>query len=211
MYPQGGMKQAAAAASSSSSERSPYYGPPALGNPTAWQMQYEYDYGFDVDLQPRMVLPTRWSTTLFQCCIDPPNCLLACFCPCVAFGRIAEIIDRGNTSCISGACLYEAMKILTCCGCLYAAFFRAKLRAQYRLPENPAPDWAVHCFCEPCALAQEYRELQRRGFDPSIGWEENVERQKLSPTMPPVVVPDMMRQQLQNGQLIYTQVEPMTM
>ncbi|KAF3792563.1 hypothetical protein EJ110_NYTH08476 [Nymphaea thermarum] len=61
------------------------------------------------------------------------------------------------------------MKMLTCCGCLYAAFFRAKLRAQYRLPEKPAADWLVHCICEPCALTQEYRELQRRGFDPSIG------------------------------------------
>ncbi|XP_031491233.1 protein PLANT CADMIUM RESISTANCE 3-like [Nymphaea colorata] len=210
MYPQGGMKQAAAAASSSSSEKSPYYGEPALGNPTAWQMQYEYDYRSDGDLQPRMVFPTRWSTTLFQCCIDPSNCFLACLCPCVTFGRIAEIVDRGSTSCIAGACLYEAMKILTCCGCLYSAFFRAKLRAQYRLPENPAPDWAVHCVCEPCALTQEYRELQRRGFDPSIGWEENLERQKLKPTLPPVVAPDMMRQQLQNGQAIYTQVEPMT-
>ncbi|KAF3792561.1 hypothetical protein EJ110_NYTH08471 [Nymphaea thermarum] len=95
--------------------------------------------------------------------------LLTCCCPCVAFGRIAEIVDRGETSCIIGTGLYEVIKCLTGCACLYSAFFRAKLRSQYRLPESPAPDWAVHLLCEPCALAQEYRELKRRGFDMTIG------------------------------------------
>lgn len=65
--------------------------------------------------------------------------------------------------------MYETLRTVTCCACLYSAFFRAKLRTRYRLPETPAADWAVHCMCEPCALSQEYRELQRRGYDPSIG------------------------------------------
>ncbi|XP_031493065.1 protein PLANT CADMIUM RESISTANCE 3-like [Nymphaea colorata] len=191
MYPQGGMKQAAAAASSSSNQEFGYYTEPVLGIPSTLQAS-EYGYRSDGDLQSH-IFPRRWTTTLFQCCTDPSNCVLTCFCPCVTFGRIAEIVDRGKTSCIVGACLYEAMKLLTCCGCLYAAFFRAKLRAQYRLPEKPAADWLVHCICEPCALTQEYRELQRRGFDPSIGWQANLERERLPPTMPPVVVPEMMR------------------
>ncbi|WZZ60171.1 hypothetical protein YC2023_060278 [Brassica napus] len=29
--------------------------------------------------------------------------------------------------------------------------------------------WITHCFCEYCALCQEYRELKNRGLDPSIG------------------------------------------
>lgn len=46
---------------------------------------------------------------------------------------------------------------------------RSKIRARYGLMEYPAPDWMVHFFCGICALCQEYRELQLRGLDPSIG------------------------------------------
>ncbi|MQL89670.1 hypothetical protein Taro_022252 [Colocasia esculenta] len=38
-----------------------------------------------------------WSTGLCDCCDDPGNCCLTCWCPCVTFGRIAEITDRGGT------------------------------------------------------------------------------------------------------------------
>ncbi|KAK3007849.1 LOW QUALITY PROTEIN: hypothetical protein RJ639_013458, partial [Escallonia herrerae] len=41
---------------------------------------------------------------------------------------------------------------------------------------RPGPDWLIHCFCEWCALCQEYRELQHRGLDPSIGYMANVAR-----------------------------------
>lgn len=62
---------------------------------------------------------------------------------------------------------------LICClfgiPCIYSCTFRAKLRNKYGLPDAPAPDWITHCFCEYCALCQEYRELKNRGLDPSIG------------------------------------------
>ncbi|XP_031493311.1 protein PLANT CADMIUM RESISTANCE 2-like [Nymphaea colorata] len=187
------MKQAAAAAASSSpNERGGYYGEPTLGIPTTLRVQREL-YGYPSDVQFRKQFPTRWSTTLFQCCTDPSTCLLTCCCPCVAFGQIAEIVDRGETSCIIGTGLYEVIRCLTGCACLYSAFFRAKMRAQYRLPESPAPDWAVHLLCEPCALAQEYRELKRRGYDMTIGWKGNLATQRVPPTMPPVVLPPMTR------------------
>ncbi|MBA0550855.1 hypothetical protein Golob_021767 [Gossypium lobatum] len=32
------------------------------------------------------------------------TCCMACLCPCIAFGRISEILDKGSTSCgASGA------------------------------------------------------------------------------------------------------------
>ncbi|CBI27046.3 hypothetical protein VitviT2T_000258 [Vitis vinifera] len=122
--------------------------------------------------------PVPWSTGLCHCFNDCKSCCLTFWCPCVTFGRIAEIVDRGSTSCgVSGA-LYTLILCLTGCSCLYSCFYRSKLRGQYLLEESPCVDCCVHCWCEGCALCQEYRELQNRGFDLSIGWHGNMERQR---------------------------------
>ncbi|KAH7858925.1 hypothetical protein Vadar_029435 [Vaccinium darrowii] len=42
-----------------------------------------------------------WSTGLFGCFEDIPNCIITGCCPCVTFGQIAEIIDKGSTCCES--------------------------------------------------------------------------------------------------------------
>ncbi|KAK9276406.1 hypothetical protein L1049_005939 [Liquidambar formosana] len=45
--------------------------------------------------------PVAWTTSLCDCCDDVSSCCLTCWCPCIAFGRIAEIVDRGST-CVTG-------------------------------------------------------------------------------------------------------------
>ncbi|CAN1839509.1 Cell number regulator 10 [Linum perenne] len=55
------------------------------------------------------------------------------------------------------------------CACIFSCFYRAKMRRHFHLEEKPCADCCVHLFCEGCALCQEYRELQTRGFDLSIG------------------------------------------
>ncbi|CAL5021247.1 unnamed protein product [Urochloa decumbens] len=109
-------------------------------------------------------------------------------CPCITFGQVAEIVDRGSTSCGVSAALYALIIALTGSGfgCIYSCFYRSKLRAQYGLQESPCPDCCVHFCCEFCALCQEYRELKNRGFEMSIGWHANMERQgHAAATMPP--------------------------
>ncbi|OMO60664.1 hypothetical protein CCACVL1_23966 [Corchorus capsularis] len=69
---------------------------------------------------------------------------------------------------------------------LYSCFYRNKLRKQYNLVGGGCGDCFRHCCCETCALTQEYRELKNRGFDPSIGWHANVERNQ-GLAMAPVV------------------------
>jgi len=59
--------------------------------------------------------------------------------------------------------------LLTGLQCVFSCFYRAKLRAQLGLREDPCPDCLVHFFCEWCALCQEYRELKKRGFDMKLG------------------------------------------
>lgn len=69
---------------------------------------------------------------------------------------------------VSGS-LYALMLWAFGCSCMYSCLYRTKLRAQYSLEEKPCGDCCVHCCCESCSLCQEYRELQNRGFNLSIG------------------------------------------
>jgi len=96
---------------------------------------------------------------------------VTCLFPCITFGQVAEIVDRGSTTCGASAALYTLIAAVTGYGfqSVFSCFYRAKLRAQLGLREDPCPDCLVHFFCELCALCQEYRELSNRGFDMNIG------------------------------------------
>lgn len=40
---------------------------------------------------------TPWSTGLCHCFDDPANCLVTSVCPCITFGQISEILNKGTT------------------------------------------------------------------------------------------------------------------
>ncbi|WJX48407.1 hypothetical protein P8452_34974 [Trifolium repens] len=118
----------------------------------------------------------EWSTGLFDCCSNPGNSCLTLFCPCVTFGRVAEIVDKGSSSCgVSGA-LYTLLCVFVGCGWAYSCCNRSKMREQYGLKGDGCTDCMIHCCCEYCAICQEYRELENRGFNVDIGWHGNVEQ-----------------------------------
>ncbi|XVF01249.1 hypothetical protein REPUB_Repub04eG0071600 [Reevesia pubescens] len=137
-------------------------------------------------------VPGQWTSGLCHCFDDPVNCVITCVCPCITFGQITEIVNRGSKSCVSRGCLYGILAFAGC-ACFYSCFYRSKLRGQYDLPEEPCTDCLVHFCCAGCALCQEYRELKNRGFDMGIGWEANMDRQKRGVTAAPIVVPGMAR------------------
>ncbi|KAK5842441.1 hypothetical protein PVK06_004797 [Gossypium arboreum] len=112
--------------------------------------------------QPQNELP--WSAGFCDCCSDLKTCCISYWCPCITFGQIAEIVDKGSTSCGASGALYTLIMFVTGCG------------KQYNLKGGNCGDCMRHFCCEPCALTQEYRELQNRGFDMSIGWHANVEK-----------------------------------
>ncbi|KAF5187410.1 Plant cadmium resistance [Thalictrum thalictroides] len=134
----------------------------------------------------------QWSTGLCHCCDDPENCLITCFCPCITFGQIAEIGNKGTKSCASRGTVYGLL-LLTGFACLYSCFYRSKIRGQYNLEEAPCVDCLVHFCCEVCALSQEYRELKNRGFDMGIGWQANIGLGNVVITVAPQVEGDMIR------------------
>lgn len=124
-----------------------------------------------------------WSSGLCGCFSDCSNCCVTCWCPCITFGQIANIVDKGSTSCATAGGLYALLALLTGCGCLYSCIYRSKMRQQYNLPEKPCNDCLLHFCCESCSLCQEYRELKHRGFDMSIGWHGNMEKRNGGITM----------------------------
>ncbi|KMZ69746.1 plant cadmium resistance 2 [Zostera marina] len=160
------------------------------------QMQKEIAITTSMHMQPQH---QEWSTGLWDCSDDCSNCCITLFCPCITFGKIAEIVDRGSTSCGLSGLMYGLIMSVTGLSCLYSCFYRTKLRNQYGLVDSPCSDSGVHFFCELCALCQEYRELNNRGFDMGIGWYDNVERQNTNAAAcriqnsPPVMLTEMTR------------------
>ncbi|XP_059435043.1 cell number regulator 2-like [Corylus avellana] len=121
--------------------------------------------------QPTTAVP--WSSELWDCFPDLRSCFVTFWCPCITFRQISEIVDKGASSCGGNAALFFLISLFTNCGFCYSCFYRQKLRKQYMLVETPCLDCCVHLFCLHCALCQEYRELQHRGFDVSLGWHGN--------------------------------------
>ncbi|KAE8709547.1 Cell number regulator 1 [Hibiscus syriacus] len=66
-------------------------------------------------------------------------------CPCVTFGQIAEIVNKGSISCAASGGVYGLLA-LTGLSCLYSCVYRSRLRGQYDLEEGPCSDCLVHSF-----------------------------------------------------------------
>ena len=98
--------------------------------------------------------PAAWSSGLFDCFDDCGLCCVTYWCPCITFGKVAEIVDRGSTSCGTSGALYALLGSLTGCHWIYSCTYRSKMRAQYALPDDPCCDCCVHFCCEPCGLIQ---------------------------------------------------------
>ncbi|AQK61787.1 cell number regulator 3 [Zea mays] len=120
----------------------------------------------------------EWSSRLLDCFDDFDICCMTFWCPCITFGRTAEIVDHGMTSCGTSAALFALIQWLSGSQCTWAfsCTYRTRLRAQHGLPEAPCADFLVHLCCLHCALCQEYRELKARGYEPVLGWEFNAQR-----------------------------------
>ncbi|KAI7749943.1 hypothetical protein M8C21_029361 [Ambrosia artemisiifolia] len=148
-----------------------------------------------VGVPPQQAMAPTWSTGLFECFDDIPTFIITTFAPCVTFGQIAEMVDRGQNSCGLYAFLYVVILYFTGCGCLLSAYYRIKMSHLYKLPDDPIINILVHLICEPCALCQEHRELQARGFNMKLGagWRnQSPEIQQSGGLMVPPKIPEEM-------------------
>ncbi|CAO2825447.1 unnamed protein product [Amaranthus hypochondriacus] len=127
----------------------------------------------------------EFTTGLCDCCNDCSGCCLAFCCPCVSFGRMAEILDQGSVSCCTAGTFYLILATFVGFQWLYTCTYRGKMKALFGFPKSTCDDCCAHFFCHCCALAQEYRELKHRGYHPSLGWKGNMEKQRPTSTVPP--------------------------
>uniref|UniRef100_A0A7N1A7F7 Protein PLANT CADMIUM RESISTANCE 8 n=1 Tax=Kalanchoe fedtschenkoi TaxID=63787 RepID=A0A7N1A7F7_KALFE len=119
---------------------------------------------------PAVPIGVPWSTGLFDCHEDEPIALMTSFLPCVTFGQIAEILDQGQMTCFLGSFIYALMMPALCSQWVMGSKYRKVLRQKYNLVEAPYEDVVSHIFCPCCSLCQEFRELERRGLNPALGW-----------------------------------------
>ncbi|KAJ8442518.1 hypothetical protein Cgig2_022401 [Carnegiea gigantea] len=94
---------------------------------------------------------------------------LTFWCPCITFGQIAEIVDKGSAPCGVSGTLYTLLLGFTGFQWIYSCMYRSKLKALYGIEDDCCEDCCTHFWCECCALCQEYRELQHRGYDVALG------------------------------------------
>ncbi|GHP02265.1 hypothetical protein PPROV_000102200 [Pycnococcus provasolii] len=138
----------------------------------------------------------QWDEDMFKCVADG-NCLsadrreealCACFCPCVVFGKIANVIFESykepiaplssqdgllwENCCFHCLAFGPAAAMLTtpfatfapfinCSGC-FAMYMRANIREKYGIEGGMTGDCLAHLVSYPCALTQEYRMLKKR-------------------------------------------------
>ncbi|KAF7012995.1 hypothetical protein CFC21_027129 [Triticum aestivum] len=83
-----------------------------------------------------------WSSGLCGCFDDLGGCCLTLFCPCITFGRIAEIVDKGAISCCASGTMHVLQGLGTSAigSILYHCCDRARLRAEHGLEEKPCAD-----------------------------------------------------------------------
>ncbi len=95
---------------------------------------------------------SRWNIGLCDCCIRTSTCIKGTFCPCYLFATIADKMDGSGVCC-------NCLKYTFCASCVSPGF-RRKIRVKYNLPAAPCNDFCTTFFCGPCALCQEYEELE---------------------------------------------------
>lgn len=108
-----------------------------------------------------LVRPSCWSSGICGCAEVCSICCVTWFCPCITFGRVAEVADQGRWRCYAYGTIYCLLSLVGI-EWLYSFMFRKKLRAMYSLAEHPCNDCCMHCWCGRCALCQEAREIKYR-------------------------------------------------
>ena len=162
---------------------------PSKGAPAPAKQQPGNQYV--VGAPPQQGPVPMWSTGLFECFDDIPTLVITAFAPCVTFGQVAEMVDKGQNDCMLYAGAHGVLMYFTGLGCLLSAYYRIKMSNMYNLPNDPIINILVHLICEPCALCQEYRELQAHGFNMKlgVGWKDQSPEIKQSGVMVPPTVP----------------------
>lgn len=170
----------------SNGDTEPVIGHPVYPPPVAFTQPLPGHMQAQMGMAPAVVGAEEgeWATEVCGCCSDCDLCCQTCWCPCVTFGQIADIVDEGHSPCCVQATVYGLLCTIGI-PCVYSFLWRGKMRRRFQLKKGCCGDFCVHCCCEGCALCQEHRELRSRGLDPSLGWQVVQQQQYVRPMAAP--------------------------
>ena len=99
----------------------------------------------------------QFENRLCGCTDDATICvaaaILPCGCPIIQGKAVGKALGKG---CAFPCVLYILL------GCIGGAMNRAQIREVYEIEGSFVQDCCVHCWCTPCAVCQEYREVNYR-------------------------------------------------
>lgn len=114
-------------------------------------------------LKPQDQCQSQWQVDLFDCCSEPCLCLKTCVYPCGVFSSITNVVSKGQIS--REQAINDLMAYSLFCGCCcYSCCVRKKLRQLFNVEGGLCDDYLTHLLCCCCAMVQEWRELEARGF-----------------------------------------------
>ncbi|KDP44714.1 hypothetical protein JCGZ_01214 [Jatropha curcas] len=106
----------------------------------------------------------EWQVDLFDCCEEPCLSLKTCIYPCGTFSSIANVVSKGEIS--RERAINDLMAYAIFCGCCcYSCGIRRKVRQVLNIEGGICDDFLTHLMCCCCAMVQEWRELEVRGFE----------------------------------------------
>ncbi|XP_015575782.1 protein MID1-COMPLEMENTING ACTIVITY 1 [Ricinus communis] len=107
---------------------------------------------------------SEWQVDLFDCCKEPCLSLNTCIYPCGTFSRIANLVSEGEIP--HERAVNDVMAYAIFCGCCcYTCCFRRRIRQIFDIEGGACDDFLTHLMCCCCAMVQELRELEVRGFE----------------------------------------------
>ncbi|KAF9041543.1 PLAC8 family-domain-containing protein [Panaeolus papilionaceus] len=111
----------------------------------------------------------KWSHGLCGCCGSCGTCVISCCFPCVTYGqnrhRFEHLSLHGapnpnhHGKIFSGSCFQHGLLTMCGLGFLMQMGTRGAIRSRYNIKGGSCGDCCTSCFCGPCALTQESREL----------------------------------------------------
>uniref|UniRef100_A0A6N2NC39 MCAfunc domain-containing protein n=1 Tax=Salix viminalis TaxID=40686 RepID=A0A6N2NC39_SALVM len=115
-------------------------------------------------LNPGDKCQSEWQVDLFDCCKEPCLTLKTCIYPCGIFSRIANVVSKGKTT--RENAINDLMAYSIFCGCCcYTCCIRKQIRQLFDIEGGSCDDFLTHLMCCCCAMVQEWRELEVRGFE----------------------------------------------
>ncbi|KAA8539545.1 hypothetical protein F0562_026237 [Nyssa sinensis] len=116
------------------------------------------------ELQSEDQAKSEWQADLFDCCGEPCLSLKTCIYPCGIFTRIAHVSSKGKIT-RERACNDLMAYSLFCGCCCYSGCVRSEVRKLFNIEGGSCDDFLTHLMCCCCAMVQEWRELELRGFE----------------------------------------------